>query len=102
MTAPRMKSLLKRLRLWKYIEGPDSIAPVIPEKHELTVIKGMNTSTNEITEIVVDGNISEVDRAEREAKLWFDSDEETRGYLLEAMPEDAACLFTGKESAKSF
>lgn len=100
--APKMRSLLKRLELWQYIEGPGSITPMIPAERPMTIVKGLNTTTNQVMEVRVDGNADEVKKVLDDSKPWREGDEETRGYLIDAMPESATGLFTCKKTAKEF
>lgn len=95
------KSKLKMLRLWKYIEGPESIAPVIPPLVLETRIQATDEQTKQPRWFIQEGNEADVLAKTKAAEPWAEGNLTARTILLEALPSEKRSLISDEDSAKA-
>ncbi|KAI0781569.1 hypothetical protein BC629DRAFT_1289769, partial [Irpex lacteus] len=94
------KSKLRLLHLWKYIEGPDAVPPVIPTLVQDARIQATDEKTGELRWFIQKGNKDEVEKATKEAEPWAEGNLAARTVLLEALPSEKRSLISNEDSAK--
>ncbi|TDL20742.1 hypothetical protein BD410DRAFT_804660 [Rickenella mellea] len=95
----KSKFQLKHLGLWKYIEGPLSVPPVIPKLVEPKAHQGL-TSLGELETVTTPGNAEEVEQAELAAQPWFKGNDDALSKIVRAVPERQIHLVTEAIYAK--
>jgi hypothetical protein len=90
---------LKQLDLWKYIEGPESNPPLIPEirdetEFEVICADGIKRMAK------LPGNRDEVEKAKKTAEPWKKADLDILTLLIEAIPAKKGSLVNDKQHAK--
>jgi hypothetical protein len=95
------KLRLQYLGLWKYVEGPESVKPVVPAIEVERQVECQDEDGS-MKMAILDGNEEEVKEAERKAQLWTHGDLAVQLLLIEAVPPSQFTLIslstTGKEA----
>ena len=86
---------LEEQGLWKNIDGPESVAPVVPEVVEPIPLRGPLKSVR-----MVGGNLDVVRAAEIKLATWKSGDLKARRLIMEALPDDKIDLVASANSAK--
>ncbi|KAI0826156.1 hypothetical protein BC629DRAFT_1604338 [Irpex lacteus] len=94
------KSKLQLLNLWKYISGPESVAPVIPKLVADTRFEATEESSGEKKWFIQKGNKDEVEEATKKAEPWARGNLAARTVLLEALSPEKRSLISEDDSAK--
>jgi hypothetical protein len=76
---------LRTWNLWKYIEGPTSVAPIIPTLTQPQTHHGVDDHGNIVT-VHVPGNQTEYDDAVKEAQPWTDANNLCLTKIINAVP----------------
>ena len=77
---------MKAYDQWKYIEGPESEPPPIPELRKARKIKGRDDNGREVT-VTVPGNEIEVEEAKKQAGPWKLGNAKALSLIVEAIPQ---------------
>lgn len=94
------KSKLQLLNLWKYISGPESVAPVIPKLIADARFEATEESSGEKKWFIQKGNKDEVEEATKKAEPWARGNLAARTVLLEALSPEKRSLISEDDSAK--
>lgn len=94
------KLKLTELGLWKYIEGPESIPPVVPDLVPTRQVQGTDPATGNVQVINVAGNEGAVLRGRRALEPWKAGDGITRCLIYEALPDDQIEIVKDATTAK--
>ncbi|KAI0343136.1 hypothetical protein BDW22DRAFT_1478139 [Trametopsis cervina] len=98
--AATARLILKEHELLKYIEGAESIAPIIPALVEDLISKGIDIETGATREVRVLGNQAERDKALADCGPWLHGDLVVRRLLHEAVPSHKIGLIRHTTHAK--
>ncbi|KAI0083969.1 hypothetical protein BDY19DRAFT_896926, partial [Irpex rosettiformis] len=96
----KAKLKLRSLDLWKYIERDGSFLPEIPVLTPTATRTSRNTATGEIIEVTDDGNEAEVEKAKKDAELWFTGDLTALELIVDAVPNTKVSVVALAERAK--
>ncbi|KAF8468072.1 hypothetical protein DFH94DRAFT_638602, partial [Russula ochroleuca] len=95
------KSHLKLLSwdLWKYIEGPESTPPTIPDLREETVLKATDADNGQAKKFRLSGNAKEHQQKLKEAAPWMASNNTMLSKIASATPSDQLHLIQDAQYA---
>lgn len=96
----KAKLKLLDLDLWKYIQGPLSIPPVIPALVKKRDIEAPDAHTGVKRTVTIEGNEAEVDAAVKAAAPWKKGDLRARRLITEAVPQTKISIIRHAATAR--